>query len=89
MARTRMPSPLRHYADGQAEIEVSGNTVEAALADLIVRYPDLRNHLYSGNVLRSFVNIYLNQEDIRHLDGANTALAENDRLLIVPSIAGG
>jgi adenylyltransferase/sulfurtransferase len=68
---------------------VSGATVGAALDSLTDQHPDLRQHLYEGDNLRSFVNIYLNKEDVRQLDGADTAISEEDTLMIIPSIAGG
>ena len=90
MPTIRIPTPLRPYAGGQAEVAVSGGTVGAALGDLTARHPGLRQHLYSdGGELRSFVNVFLNQSDIREMKGADTPLAENDRLMIIPSIAGG
>jgi adenylyltransferase/sulfurtransferase len=70
-------------------VAVSGATVGAALDDLIDQHPDLRQHLYEGDNLRSFVNIYLNKEDVRQLDGEDTAISEADTLMIIPSIAGG
>ena len=85
----RIPTPLRPYAGGGNSIDVEGDSVGEALQNLTERYPDLRQHLYDGAQLRNFVNIYLNQEDIRYLDGAETELSEDDTLLIVPSIAGG
>ena len=89
MPKIRIPTPLRPYSGGNSQVEVSGDTVGAALADLTGRYPDLRQQLYDGRELRSFVNIYLNQEDVRYGNGAETALDEDDVLMIVPSIAGG
>ena len=89
MATIRVPTPLRPYSGGQSSVRVNGNTVGAALNDLTKQYPELRQHLYEGDKLRSFVNVYLNKEDIRHLDGADTAVSEEDTLLIIPSIAGG
>ena len=89
MPTFRIPTPLRPYAGGQNNVPVEGETVGEALSDLTTQYPDLRQHLYNGNELRSFVNIYLNKEDIRFGDGSETAIAEGDTLLIVPSIAGG
>jgi adenylyltransferase/sulfurtransferase len=59
------------------------------MENLVQSYPELRQHLFEGNQLRSFVNIYLNEEDIRYLDGADTPVEEDDTLLIIPSIAGG
>ena len=89
MSTIRIPTPLRQYVDGNSSIELHGATVDEALHDLTNRYPDVRTHLYDGDKLRNFVNIYLNQEDIRHLNGGATPLTDGDRLMIVPSIAGG
>lgn len=89
MANIRIPTPLRPYAAGESKIAVSGGTVGAALDDLTKQHPDLRQHLFDGNELRSFVNVYLNKEDVRYINGAETAVSENDTLQIIPSIAGG
>ena len=89
MPSFRIPTPLRPYSGDNSQVEVSGDTVGSALDDLTNQYPDLRQHLYDGQQLRSFVNIYLNQEDIRYGDGVNTAVDANDTLMIIPSIAGG
>jgi adenylyltransferase/sulfurtransferase len=90
MATIRIPTPLRPYTGGQAEIAVSGENVGAVLADLTTRHPNLKQHLYNDTgELRAFVNIFLNDEDIRHARGAETPVQERDRLMIVPSIAGG
>ena len=86
----RIPTPLRSYTNNQSIVEVNGATVQAALTDLVDTYPALKPHLYhdTGD-LRSFVNIYVGDEDIRYLDGPQTALAEDADVSIVPSIAGG
>ena len=89
MPTIRIPTPLRPYAGGNSTISVSGNTVGSALDDLTKQHPDLRPHLFDGDELRSFVNVYLNQEDVRYLDGADTDVGESDTLMIIPSIAGG
>lgn len=89
MSVIRIPTPLRPYTNGNSQVTVSGETVGAALNDLTSQYPALRPHLFEGDVLRSFVNIYLNQEDIRYQNGPETALKANDTLMIIPSIAGG
>jgi molybdopterin converting factor small subunit len=89
MATIKIPSPLRAYTDNQAVIEVSGDTIGAALTDLTGRYPELRNHLYEGGELRNFVNIFLGEEDVRFLDGLETEIDPDDSLRIIPSIAGG
>lgn len=85
-----IPTPLRKFTGGQAAVGVQGNTVGEALAQLTEAFPSLQQHLYNEQgTLRSFVNIYLGDEDIRYLDGENTPLREGETLSIVPSIAGG
>jgi molybdopterin converting factor small subunit len=89
MATFRIPTPLRPYSGGNSQVQVSGETVNLALTDLTNQYPGLRQHLYNGRDLRSFVNIYLNKEDIRYGDGVETPVHESDTIMIIPSIAGG
>ncbi len=89
MTTIRIPTPLRPYTNGQSSVQVKGDSVSAALSDLTSRHPDLRQHLYEDGKLRSFVNVFLNEEDVRYLDGAETAVSDSDTLMIVPSIAGG
>ena len=84
-----IPTPLRPYVDKQESVEISGSTVGEALANLTTRYNDLRKHLYTDEGrLRSFVNVYLNDEDIRYLQKEQTPLTPGDTLSIVPSVAG-
>jgi molybdopterin converting factor small subunit len=90
MATLRIPTPLRAYTGGNNEIAVQGANVGEALADLITIYPALRPHLYNGEgKLRPFVNLFLGEENIKDLQGLATPVAEEDRLLLIPSIAGG
>ena len=90
MATIRIPTPLRTYTGGEAEITVSGDTVGAALQDLTTQHEQLRKHLYSEKgELRAFVNVFLGGDDVRHLNGENTPLQTDSRLRIVPSVAGG
>ncbi len=85
-----IPTPLRQYADKQAVIEITGSTVGEALGNLTARYGDLRKHLYTEDgKLRAFVNVYLNDEDIRYLGKEQTPVQPGDTISIVPSIAGG
>ena len=85
-----IPTALRSYADDQASVAVDGATVGDALAALTAKYPALSKHLRTGDgKLRSFVNVYLEDEDIRYLDKEATAVADGASLSIVPSIAGG
>jgi adenylyltransferase/sulfurtransferase len=90
MPTLRIPAPLRPYTGGQGEFTVQAETVSAALDEVVRRHPALRQHLFSEDgELRAFVNLFLNNEDIRHLQGVQTPLAENDKLILIPSIAGG
>ena len=90
MPTIKVPSPLRSYTNGQAEVPVQGVTVAAAMDNFITIYPSLQPHLFNGKgELRPFVNLFLNSQDVRHMQGLETPLAEDDRLMIVPSIAGG
>jgi molybdopterin converting factor small subunit len=90
MPKVKIPTPLRQYTDGNHEVEVGGATAGETLGNLASEYPDLRQHLYTGDgKLRSFVNVYRGDEDIRYLEGADTEVSESDELSIIPSIAGG
>jgi molybdopterin converting factor small subunit len=85
-----IPTPLRQYADKKSAVDVNGSTVGEALSALTSQHSDLRRHLYSDDgKLRAFVNVYLNDEDIRYLEKENTPVRENDTISIIPSIAGG
>jgi adenylyltransferase/sulfurtransferase len=85
-----IPTPLRGYTDRQSVVEVDGATVGDALRALIGRHQQLGKHLYDdAGKLRRFVNVYRNQDDVRHLQGEATPLTPGDTLTIVPSIAGG
>jgi adenylyltransferase/sulfurtransferase len=90
MPRIHLPTPLRPFAGNAAAVEAPGATVAEALEALVSRHAGLRTHLFDGSGrLRAFVNVYKNEEDIRHLDHEQTGLAEGDTISIVPSIAGG
>ena len=90
MTVLKIPTPLRVYVKDQSEVEVQGETVGQALAWLTKEYPDIRPHLFNGDhELRPFVNLFVNDEDIRHLEGLGTRIEPRDRLMIIPSIAGG
>ena len=85
-----IPTPLRQFADGQSEIQIDARTAGEALDKLTSTHSELRRHLFNDqNALRNFVNVYVNDEDIRHADGPDTPVKEGDTILIVPSIAGG
>src|SRR3954464_4022598 len=85
-----IPTPLRPFTDKQESVEVTGGTVGELLADLTKKYAGLRKHLYTDEGrLRNFVNVYLNDEDIRYLQKESTPVKPGDALSIVPSVAGG
>jgi sulfur-carrier protein len=90
MTKINIPTPLRQYTGKLPTVEVKAGTIAEALASLLSRHPDLRRHLYTDNgKLRSFVNVYLNDEDVRYLQKEATAVKDSDTISIVPSIAGG
>src|ERR1700761_4079966 len=90
MAKILIPTPLRQYADKKDSVQLTGSTVGEVLKSLTSEYGELRRHLYNDEgKLRSFVNVYVNDEDIRYLNKEATPLNENDTVSIVPSIAGG
>ena len=89
MASIRIPTPLRAYAQGESSIDVPGATVGEALVNLVEQHPDLRLHLFNDDELRSFVNVFVDDEDIRFLQGLDTEIEPDGELRIIPSIAGG
>jgi len=86
-----IPTPLRQYAGKQGTVDVKAATVGDALAQLTTTHPELKKHLYADDgKLRAFVNVYLNDEDVRYLaDKDKTQVKDSDHLSIIPSIAGG
>jgi molybdopterin synthase sulfur carrier subunit len=86
----RIPTPLRQVTKGNAEVQAKGDTVDDVIADLERQFPGLKERLVDeGGELRRFINVYVNEEDIRFMDGRKTALKEGDSVSIVPAIAGG
>ena len=85
-----IPTALRQHTNNEDELKLNARTVNDALKELVTAFPNLKRHLYSDNGrLRNFINIYLNEEDIRYKEGEKTALKEGDTLMIVPAVAGG
>jgi molybdopterin converting factor small subunit len=88
--KVMIPTPLRAYADKQESIQLQASNVGEAMQALTARFKELKKHLYSDDGrLRSFVNVYVNDEDIRYMQKDQTPLREGDTVSIVPSIAGG
>ena len=86
----RIPTPLRRLTQNQPEVEAEGDTIESLIENLETNYPGIKERICdeSGNI-RRFVNIYLNDEDIRFLDGNATAVKDGDEISVIPAIAGG
>ena len=89
MAQIKIPTPLRVYTGNEATIDVEGGTVQELLNSLVTQYPEIEQHIFSNGKLRSFVNVFLGDEDIRFLEGTDTKVDPNENLRIIPSIAGG
>ncbi|MES4908039.1 MULTISPECIES: MoaD/ThiS family protein [unclassified Streptomyces] len=85
----RIPTILRTYTDGQKAVEGSGNTIAELFADLETRHTGIQERLVNDGELRRFVNVYLNDEDVRFLDGVATKLSDGDSVTILPAVAGG
>lgn len=85
----RIPTILRSYTDGAKAVEGSGETLEALFADLDVRHPGLRERIVTDGALARFVNVYVNDEDVRFLGGLATTLADGDAVTVLPAVAGG
>lgn len=86
----RVPSLLKYYLNGQTEVTVGGQTVAEMLADLTRQYPPIQPHLFdSSGKVRRHINLFVNAENIRDLNGLETAVGENDVVKILPSVTGG
>ena len=86
----RIPTPLQEFTQNKDAVDIDGSTVKEVLGNLDVQFAGMRQRLYGDDgKLRRFVNIYVNQEDIRFLKGEDTEVSEGDELSIVPAIAGG
>jgi len=90
MPSIRIPAPLRNYTNGLSEVPIQGSTVSEALSDLVSQHPGLEPHLFNGSRdLRPYVNLFLGEENVKDQDGMLTKVDKDDRLLLIPSIAGG
>jgi sulfur-carrier protein len=89
MPIVRIPTPLRPHAGGLDRVEAAGSTVGEIVTQLVTTYPALRERLFDGVELRRFVNVYVNDEDIRYLDDLATPVAPGDEVSIIPAVAGG
>ena len=87
--RIHIPTPMRPHTDNQAVVEAAGSTVKGLLDNLGQKYPSISGRLFENGQVRRFVNIYLNDEDIRYLDNLDTTVKDGDELSIIPAVAGG
>jgi sulfur-carrier protein len=85
----RIPTILRNYTDGAKAVEGGGATLEELFADLEGRHPGLRERLVDDKGLRRFVNVYVNDEDVRFLGGLDTQVSDGDTVTVLPAVAGG
>ena len=85
----RIPTPLRRLTDGQDKVTADGATLDEIISSLDAQFPGLKERLCDGDGLRNFVNVYVNGEDVRFLDGLKSATKSGDEISIVPAVAGG
>ena len=87
--KVHIPTPMRQHTEGQPVVEASGASVQAVLDSLGAKYPALTQRLFDNGKVKQFVNLYLNDEDIRYLDNLATPVKDGDELAIIPAVAGG
>ena len=87
--RVSIPTALRQFVGGNGSLTVEADTVGAALKAVTTQHPELGNQLMANGELRNFVNVYLNDDDVRYLQGMETPVGERDEISIIPAIAGG
>jgi molybdopterin converting factor small subunit len=85
----RIPTILRPYTSGEKSVSAQGATLQEVLNDLELNYPGMGERLIDESGLRRFINIYVNDEDVRFLSGLQSAIGENDSITILPAVAGG
>ena len=90
MPALRIPTPLRAYTSGKSEVTVSGSNIAEALNDLTTQFPPIKPHLFNdAGELRPFVNLFVGENNIKDLQGVDTPIKDGDKLVLIPSIAGG
>ena len=86
----RIPTPLQKFTQNQSEVQVSGATIDGVVGELDAQFPGIRERLCDDSgAIRKFINFYLNDEDIRFMDGEKTVVQDGDEVAIIPAIAGG
>jgi adenylyltransferase/sulfurtransferase len=84
-----IPTALRNFTDRKSELIVEGATVGEAIRNFADAYPDIKQHLYQGAELRSFINVFVGENNIKNLQGLDTEVAGGETIMLVPAIAGG
>jgi len=87
--RVQIPTPMREQVGGKAEVEVTGATVKAALDDLLRQFPAIGPKLFDNGKLRPYINVFVNDEDIRYLDEMDTKITDGVIVALIPAVAGG
>jgi len=87
--KIEIPSPLREHTGGKTEVSVAGTTVQSALDDLVRQFPTIGPKLFDGGKLRPYINVFVNDEDIRYLDEMQTQVADGQVVAVIPAVAGG
>jgi molybdopterin synthase sulfur carrier subunit len=87
--KVEIPAPLREQAGGNTEVSVTGSTVGASLADLVKQHPALEPKLFQNGALRPYINVFVDNEDVRYLDEMDTKLADGAVVSLIPAVAGG
>lgn len=89
MPSVRIPTVLRKHTGGQARLEASGSTVGEVFRAVVAEHPDLEDKLFEGDQVRGFINVYVEDEDIRYLEGLDSTVQDGDEIAIMPAVAGG
>ena len=89
MSTVRIPPVLRENTGGSRSVDVAGATVSEALDDLFAKHPDLRDRVTEGGELSGFINVYVNDRDVRYRDGLQTSIGPDDTIILLPAMAGG
>jgi len=87
--KVQIPQAMRQHADGQAVVDLPGTNVKEVLDNLGTKFPNILGRIFDNGQLRRFINLYLNDEDIRYLDNLQSAVKDGDVLSIIPAVAGG
>jgi molybdopterin converting factor small subunit len=87
--KVQIPTPMREQTGGKAEVEVTGDTVRAALDDLVRQYPAIGPKLFDNGKMRPYINVFLEDEDIRYLDEMDTKVTDGVIVALIPAVAGG